>query len=190
MSVSKKQHVIDTATSLFSQYGFHSVGVDWIIDASGVARMTMYRNFDGKEDLVKAVLMQRSEHLLEQLKIRLEEKRSLEDKIISIFDWRGQWFCSTSFAGCLFGRAISEFPDRTDIREIALNYKKKLNDLVEKEISRYYNLEMSKTLATYVIMLLDGATVNAHAFGSSHYAVEACDAALMLIRFNLGKQIR
>jgi len=40
------------------------------------------------------------------------------------------------------------------------------------------------------MMLLDGATVNAQAFSKSHYAGDACDAALMLLRFNVGKQIR
>jgi len=190
LSVSKKQHVVDTATSLFSQYGFHPVGVDWIIEASGVARMTMYRNFAGKEDLVKTVLLQRSDHLLKQLKMRMDEKPSLEEKIISMFDWRGQWFCSTSFAGCLFGRAVAEFPDRSDIREIALDYKRKLHGLVEDEITRHYPQETATTLATYIIMLLDGATVSAHAFSGSHYASDACDAALMLLRFNVGKQIR
>ncbi|WP_268797481.1 TetR/AcrR family transcriptional regulator [Pseudomonas huanghezhanensis] len=190
MSVSKKQHVVDTATSLFSQHGFHPVGVDWIIEASGVARMTMYRNFNGKEDLVKTVLTQRSSHLIEQLKTRMDEKPSLEEKIISIFDWRGQWFCSTSFAGCLFGRAVGEYPEHSDIREIALDYKHKLHALVEHELARHHTPDTANTLATYIMMLLDGATVNAQAFSKSHFAGDACDAALMLLRFNMGKQIR
>ncbi|RZA30833.1 MAG: TetR/AcrR family transcriptional regulator [Proteobacteria bacterium] len=190
MSVSKKQHVVDTATALFSQYGFHPVGVDWIIEASGVARMTMYRNFNGKEDLVKTVLRQRSEYLIGQLKARMDDKPSLDEKIISIFDWRGQWFCSTSFAGCLFGRAVAEFPEHSDIRGIALDYKRQLLGLVENEMARYHTPETAKTLATYLLMLLDGATVNAQAFGEHRFAGDACDAALMLLRFNVGKQIR
>jgi AcrR family transcriptional regulator len=190
LSVSKKQHVLDTATALFSQYGFHPVGVDWIIEASGVARMTMYRNFRGKEDLVKAVLRQRSDYLTEQLKTRLKDKPSLDEKIIAIFDWRGQWFCSTTFAGCLFGRAVAEFPDHSDIREIALDYKRKLHGLIQDEIAQYHLPETAATLANYIMMLLDGATVNAQAFGESYFAGEACDAALMLLRFNAGKQIR
>jgi len=67
----------------------------------------------------------------------MDEKPSLEEKIISIFDWRGQWFYSTSFAGCLFGRAVAEFPDQSDIREISLDYKRKLHGLVEDEITRH-----------------------------------------------------
>ncbi|WP_193557569.1 TetR/AcrR family transcriptional regulator [Pseudomonas kairouanensis] len=181
---------MDTATALFSQYGFHPVGVDWIIEASGIARMTMYRNFNGKEDLVKTVLTQRSDHLIEQLKIRTEEKPSLDEKIMAIFDWRGQWFCSTSFAGCLFGRAVAEFPDQSDIREIALDYKRKMQALIEDVIARHHTPETAATLAIYIMMLLDGATVNAQAFGEGSYASDACDAALMLLRFNVGKQIR
>jgi len=49
MRASKRQQVVDKAGELFSKHGFHPVGVDWIIDESGVARMTLYRHFAGKE---------------------------------------------------------------------------------------------------------------------------------------------
>ena len=106
----------------------------------------MYRNFRGKEDLVKAVLRQRSDYLTEQLKTRLKDKPSLDEKIIAIFDWRGQWFCSTTFAGCLFGRAVAEFPDHSDIREIALDYKRKLHGLIQDEIAQYHLPETAATI--------------------------------------------
>ncbi|KFL21923.1 DNA-binding transcriptional repressor AcrR [Ralstonia pickettii] len=59
MRESKRQQVVDKAGELFSRHGFHPEGVDWIIDESDVARMTLYRHFAGKEDLIKEVLEQR-----------------------------------------------------------------------------------------------------------------------------------
>lgn len=53
---SKKEKIIETATRLFAKYGYHAVGVDRIIEESGVAKMTLYRNFASKDDLVSEVL--------------------------------------------------------------------------------------------------------------------------------------
>ncbi len=51
MRASKRQQVVDKASELFSRHGFHPVGVDWIIDESGVARMTLYRHQQGADAL-------------------------------------------------------------------------------------------------------------------------------------------
>ena len=47
-----RQRLLDAATDLFYSEGIHSVGVDRIIEAAGVTRATMYKQFGGKEDLV------------------------------------------------------------------------------------------------------------------------------------------
>ncbi len=51
-----RQRLLDAATTLFYGEGIHSVGVDRIIEAAGVTRATMYKQFDGKEGLVLAYL--------------------------------------------------------------------------------------------------------------------------------------
>ena len=51
-----RQRLLDAATELFYREGIHSVGVDRIIEAAGVTRATMYKQFDGKEGLVLAYL--------------------------------------------------------------------------------------------------------------------------------------
>ncbi|WP_267555739.1 TetR/AcrR family transcriptional regulator, partial [Rhizobium rhizogenes] len=56
---SKKEQLIKVATDLFSRHGFHPVGVDRILAEAGVARMTLYNHFPGKDDLTSAVLDRR-----------------------------------------------------------------------------------------------------------------------------------
>jgi AcrR family transcriptional regulator len=48
-----RQRLLDAATSLFYAEGIHAVGVDRIIDEAGVTRATMYKQFEGKEGLVR-----------------------------------------------------------------------------------------------------------------------------------------
>ena len=51
-----RERILTTAYGLFCRHGIGSVGVDTIIDQSGVAKMTLYRHFRSKDDLVLAVL--------------------------------------------------------------------------------------------------------------------------------------
>ena len=64
MSVSKKvergqatrQHLVDTATSLFTEQGFAGTSIEAVLLKSGVSRGALYHHFDGKEALFEAVL--------------------------------------------------------------------------------------------------------------------------------------
>ena len=53
---SGRERVLETAYRLFSRHGTRAVGVDRIIAESGVAKMTLYRNFASKDDLILAFL--------------------------------------------------------------------------------------------------------------------------------------
>ena len=48
----KEEAVLVAATRLFSEFGFHSVVVDTIVAESNVAKMTFYKYFPSKDDLI------------------------------------------------------------------------------------------------------------------------------------------
>ena len=50
--MSKKDDIINTALRLFNSYSYNSIGVDRIINESGVAKMTFYKHFPSKEKLI------------------------------------------------------------------------------------------------------------------------------------------
>ena len=50
----KRDQLVETAMALFYREGIHATGVVRILDKAGVARMTLYNNFSGKEELVLA----------------------------------------------------------------------------------------------------------------------------------------
>src|SRR5580698_2936101 len=102
MRASKRQIVVDKATELFSKHGFHPVGVDWIIDDSGVARMTLYRHFVSKDDLVREVLEQRYQYIVDSMEEQLRPLTDPVQRVKAMFDWYGAWFETPEFAGCLF----------------------------------------------------------------------------------------
>ena len=56
-----RERLLAAAYELFSREGIQAVGIDAIIERSGVARQTMYRHFASKQELVLAFLERREE---------------------------------------------------------------------------------------------------------------------------------
>ncbi|MCW2986101.1 MAG: regulatory protein TetR, partial [Conexibacter sp.] len=56
-----RERVLATASRLFGREGIRAVGVDRIAAEAAVGKMTLYRHFATKDDLVVAVLERRDE---------------------------------------------------------------------------------------------------------------------------------
>ena len=178
----KRQQILDTATVLFSKHGYHAVGVDWIIAASGVAKMTMYRYFPSKTDLVIAVLRQRQEQCAVSLKAFVAGADSPLARLERVFDWHHEWFVSESFTGCMFTHAASEFADKgSSIREISVEQKADLTQFIEQLVADIVPAERAKALAPVMVMLLDGATLAVQISSRKGAAAEAWNAACALL---------
>ena len=109
-----RQRILDSAYELFSHRGIRAVGIDEILERAKVAKATLYRHFESKEELVLAFLDQR-----EQLWTRdwvEKEARSRgntpEEQLIAIFDAFDEWFHRDDFEGCSFINVLLEWADR------------------------------------------------------------------------------
>ena len=49
-----RERLLTAAEELFYREGVQSVGIDKIIERAGVAKASLYSNFTGKDDLVRA----------------------------------------------------------------------------------------------------------------------------------------
>src|ERR1700738_1949873 len=56
---SARQRILDAAIPLFYQQGARAVGIDTVIAKSGVAKMSLYRSFRSKDELIAACLDER-----------------------------------------------------------------------------------------------------------------------------------
>ena len=111
-----RDRVLDAAYDLFSQNGISGVGVDAVIEEAGVAKATLYRNFDSKEDLAIAFLEQREERWTNGW-VRDEVYRRESDpraRLLAIFDIFDEWFHEPDFEGCAFITVLLELPNPND----------------------------------------------------------------------------
>jgi AcrR family transcriptional regulator len=110
---SGRERVLQTAYELFSRHGTRAVGVDRIIAESGVAKMTLYRNFASKDDLILAFLERREERWTRDWLQATVERRAETpaQRLLAIFDTFGEWFAREDFEGCSFINVMLEIDD-------------------------------------------------------------------------------
>lgn len=186
MRASKRQMVVETATQLFSMHGFQSIGIERIISESGVARMTLYRHFAGKDDLIREVLGQRYELIFASVETHMRAQEDPATKVKAVFDWYGAWFRAPEFAGCLFERALAEFGrDHPKISEVAIRYRRDMARLMAGTLEEILPTAKAAWLSGIFMLLLDGATVEARASNNARCATEAWHAAEALLTQHL-----
>lgn len=109
------------AYELFSRGGTRTVGVDAVVARAAVAKMTLYRHFPSKEDLVLAFL-ERREQLWTREWLAAEVIRRQSDpaaRLLAIFDVFHDWFQTEEFEGCTFIQVLLEHTDVTNAVRVA-----------------------------------------------------------------------
>ena len=107
-----RERLLTAAYELFSTRGVQAVGIDVIIQRSGVARQTMYRHFDSKQDLVLAFL-QRREELWTRDWLQGTVERAADDpaeRLLAIFDAFDRWFREPGVRGLLVHQRDARAP--------------------------------------------------------------------------------
>jgi AcrR family transcriptional regulator len=119
--VGARDRILDTAYDLFSRHGVRAVGVDRIVAESGVAKMSLYRHFPSKDDLVLAFLEERERRWThEWLGAEVARREaSAAGRLLAIFEVLGEWFNRSDFEGDAFVKVLLEFDDHTSRLRLA-----------------------------------------------------------------------
>ena len=109
-----RERILSTAYDLFCTHGTRAVGVDRVITEAGVAKMSMYRHFRSKNELILAVLERRRLLWTEGWVQAEVTRRATEpaDQLLAIFDIFDEWFRKPGFEGCTFVNILLEVTDR------------------------------------------------------------------------------
>ncbi|MGO4578214.1 TetR/AcrR family transcriptional regulator [Cupriavidus sp. 2TAF22] len=105
---SARERILDTAARLFYQDGFRATGIDKIIAESGVAKMSLYRHFASKNELISAFLDRRHEFWMSWFIEEVESRFASAPSLGAIADALGVWFGQETFRGCAFINVVAE----------------------------------------------------------------------------------
>jgi AcrR family transcriptional regulator len=158
-----RARIMETAYELFSRHGIRSVGIDRIIADSGVAKMSLYRHFASKADLVLAFLDLREERWTRDwLEVEIARlATTAHDRLLAIFDALDEWFHQDDFESCAFMRTLLEFNDPTDpIHQAAVHRLDVIRKMIETHAEQARTQDPENT--SYQLQgLLMGAIVSA-----------------------------
>jgi AcrR family transcriptional regulator len=159
--VAPRVRLMAAATRLFCKNGINATGVDAIIDAAGVAKTTLYKNFRSKNDLVEAVLEAEGVVWRGWFLGAIGRGETPRDKLDSIFPVLKQWFGEDGYYGCVFINAVGEHAkDETRLRDITLRHKSfVLNHIAD--LASAAGANRPDALAHQIGLLMDGAIVAA-----------------------------
>lgn len=168
---SRRDELVDAALRLFYTGGFNATGIDRILAESGVAKMTLYKHFRSKDELILAVLHRRDEQFRNWLTAEMEKASAdPRERLLAMFDALEEWFCGRAFEGlgffgCAFINAAGEFKDPDHpAHRTAAEHKRLIVDYLEELCARA-GVRDHAALAEQLALLKEGAIVTAQVRG-------------------------
>lgn len=123
-----RERILVAAHDLFYSEGIRATGVDRIIDRSSVSKVTFYRQYASKDELIRAYLDYRHQRWISWFKSSLaQESRDGTSATEALLRTLSGWFSQTHFRGCAFLNAAAELGS-TDpgILEVVHQHKKEM----------------------------------------------------------------
>ena len=80
-----KDVLFATAARLFYEHGYRATGVDTIAAESGIGKMTLYRHFPSKDDLIVAYLRDSDRTFWEHFEANTAGAATAQDKLLAFF---------------------------------------------------------------------------------------------------------
>jgi AcrR family transcriptional regulator len=162
-----RERILAVARELFYRRGIHAVGVDAIAEAAGTNKMTLYRHFASKDELVAECLRE----LVREIDAEWEATAAANQgnprgQLLAWLHRISEWLARESGRGCALANAAVELPDndhpaRRVVREHKSAVRQRLADL-----SREAGLNDPDGLAEEVFLLCEGARIASQSLGS------------------------
>jgi AcrR family transcriptional regulator len=152
------QRVFDVAADLFYRESIRSVGVETIVKQAGVSKISLYRNFESKDDLIVAYLENRNadywRHVDRLIATKEGNPRAQLSALVTYVAGRA---ATPGYRGCPFINFAAEFPDASHpghrvVEENKREMRRRLIGFAETIGGR-----RSRHLADALFLLIEGA---------------------------------
>jgi AcrR family transcriptional regulator len=186
-SVSARERIDHCAYELFSRRGVRGVGIDEVVERSGVAKMTLYRHYASKDELVMAFLRRREERWTRAwLQAEVERRGgSAAERLLAIFDLFDGWFRRADFEGCSFINVMLEITEpEHPVRQASVRHLEEIRRFLER-LAAEAGADDPDALARQWHILMKGAIVAAGE-GDVEAARRAREVAQLLLQHRRG----
>ncbi|WP_162565315.1 TetR/AcrR family transcriptional regulator [Variovorax sp. SRS16] len=103
------ERILLTAHALFYREGIRATGIDRVIAESGVTKVTFYRYFPSKNDLIRAFLDHRHQRWMAWFTDALQRHGTRRRRRIdALVPALAEWFGDAGYRGCAFINSVGE----------------------------------------------------------------------------------
>ena len=176
-----RDRILETARDLFHRNGIRAVGVDAIAEAAGTNKMTLYRHFTSKDDLVAECL--RGVACDAEAVWRDLEARHPDDKLAQLRAWIGAVSdcVLVDGRGCDLANAAIELTEMGHpARRVVEDFKTAQRDNLA-QLCREAGVARAELLADTLSLLLEGARVSRQSVGADGPSAQFTEMAEALV---------
>jgi AcrR family transcriptional regulator len=153
-----KDKILTVATDLFHTRGINSTGVDTVVAVAGTTKMTLYKYFGSKEELILEVLRKGNADFQTWLEENLNlSSKKPSDKIQYLFDYIEKWVNSPEFIGVGFIKASAEFPNEENpIHQLSHQQSREFRQFIG-QLAKDADIKDADGLALQLSLLFEGS---------------------------------
>ncbi len=177
--------ILETASRLFYEQGYHVTGINQVIAEAGVAKASFYHHFSSKEELCIAYLDKRHQDWFSWLQQEVEQHEDDRERLLSLFTFLERWLPDSNFRGCAFLNIASEFPSpESKVRLLVVNHKNALLSYIQQLVKNLNNSTEQYDIALLsdvIYLLFEGAINESQIYRSTHFIQATREAVKQLI---------
>ncbi|MGH3977524.1 MAG: TetR/AcrR family transcriptional regulator [Pseudonocardiaceae bacterium] len=177
-----RDRILLAAYDLFRRFGTRAVGIDAVVAAAGVAKMTLYRHFPTKDDLILATLRRREQVWTDEWLQEEAARRGTTpaEQLLAIFEIFDEWFGDGDFDGCTFIKTLLEYDDGTHpVRQASVEHLAHMRSFI-RELATVHGVDDPDSFSRQWHILMKGSIIAALE-GDRHAARRARELGALLL---------
>jgi len=178
-----RDRILATASKLFYRNGIHAVGVDLVVEESGIAKTSLYRHFGNKDALVEAFLETEDADFWRQWDAIAS--RHVDDpaaELEAYLDWMDNRLKRPGYRCCPQLNVAAELANpKHPARRIAVEHKERMRRRLT-EIAERMKLHDPQSVGGQLALTFDGAFMSAPLGAGDRIAVTLGETVHALIK--------
>ena len=180
--LSARERILATANELFYREGVRAIGVDTVVERSGVSKTTLYRLFESKDALIAAFAAER-DRLNWEWWDRIEEQHDDDPHALleALLSEIARRIGGPAYRGCPFLNLATEFPDDNHPGRVAARANKEELRATLGTVVAKLGIADPDRVASQIAMLINGAYATGLVAKPADLRGDLVDAAMKLL---------
>ena len=159
MATQMRERILDVASDLFSSHGINATSVDTIVAKADIAKVTLYKYFKSKEQLILEYLREYDDRLWKKLTEVTAQQGDAASKLTALVEAMLDWIGDPEFKGFAFINASVEFPQTDNpVHQSSLEFAQTLRSTLAS-LAREIGIKNADTLAVQLALVVEGTAI-------------------------------